>query len=93
MIINNHLVSESISQKIADLSTVGQNLVRDRPVAVALAVGITKAVTGNAAQARRKIHMASSARDMTVKITKVMKTLLKSMAALLKMEWMLWTKV
>lgn len=50
---------------------------KDHSVQVAQAVDILKKDIGNVAQARRKILIVSSARDMTVKITKFMKALSK----------------
>ena len=50
---------------------------KDHSVQVAQAVDILKKDIGNVAQARRKILIVSSARDMTVKITKFMTALLK----------------
>lgn len=59
------------------LPTLGASLVKDHSVQVAQAVDILKKDIGNVAQARRKILIVSSARDMTVKITKFMTALSK----------------
>lgn len=50
---------------------------KDHSVQVAQAVDILKKDIENVAQARRKILIVSSARDMTVKITKFMTALSK----------------
>lgn len=63
----------------------------DHSVQVAQAVDILKKDIGNAAQARRKILIVSSARDMTVKIIKFMTVLSEvfKMADGMKMEQIL----